>query len=425
MLDADANHASANHARVFDALVIGSGPAGTIIASALAQQGLRVQALTATSLQTIWPNTYGIWRDELEALDLTALLGHTWDNCVSYFSKGEVQHSRRYSFFDKAKLQQHFLDLCEQFQVSWIYGEAQSIEHHATHSSVTIASGETLQARVVIDASGHRPIFVKRAEGEQIAYQAAYGIVGRFSSPPVEDGQLVLMDFRSDHLSQSDRTQNPPTFLYAMGFGDGTYFVEETSLAFAPAMGFEVLEQRLRQRLKARGIEILEEHHVERCLFPMNLPMPNFDQPVVAFGGAASMVHPASGYSLGAQLRRAPDLAKAIATALKDETASPYAIAQAGWKGLWDDDRLRKYYLYRFGLEKLMRFDEHQLNHFFETFFALQTPQWSGFLTDSLTTLELVGAMLNLFAKAPNDVRWGLMQFPGNEAPLFWEFLTV
>jgi lycopene beta-cyclase len=415
----------ANDAGIFDALVIGSGPAGTIIASALAEQGVRVQALTATSLQTIWPNTYGIWRDELESLDLTALLGHTWDNCVSYFSKGEVAHDRRYSFFDKTALQQHFLGICDRFQVSWVYGEAQSIEHHATHSSVTIASGQTLAARVVIDASGHRPIFVQRAKDEHIAYQAAYGIVGRFSAPPVDDGQLVLMDFRSDHLSQSDRSQHPPTFLYAMGFGDGSYFVEETSLAFAPAMGFEVLEQRLRQRLKTRGIEILEEHHVERCLFPMNLPMPNFDQPVVAFGGAASMVHPASGYSLGAQLRRAPDLAQAIAQALQDETASPHTIAQAGWKGLWDDDRLRKYYLYRFGLEKLMRFDETQLNHFFETFFELETSQWSGFLTDSLTTLELVGAMIKLFAKAPNDVRWALMQFPGKEAPLFWEFLTV
>ena len=214
--------------------------------------------------------------------------------------------------------------------MSWINGSAQSIEHHSTHSSVTIATGQTLKARVVIDASGHRPIFVQRAKDEHVAYQAAYGIVGRFSSPPVDDGQLVLMDFKSEHLSEGDRAEHPPTFLYAMGFGDGVYFVEETSLALAPAMGFEVLEQRLRQRLRARGIEILEEHHVERCLFPMNLPMPNFDQPIVAFGGAASMVHPASGYSLGAQLRRAPDLAKAIALALKNEAASPAEIAKAG-----------------------------------------------------------------------------------------------
>ncbi len=415
----------ANDARVFDALVIGSGPAGTIIASALAEQGLKVQGLTATPLNTIWPNTYGIWRDELESLGLTHLLGHSWTDCVSYFSKGEAKHERTYSFFDKTKFQQHFLDICEKFGVSWVKGNAKLIEHQATHSSVTLTSGDVLKARIVVDASGHKPVFIKRKGDPTIAYQAAYGIMGRFSSPPVHDKQMVLMDFGSDHLSENDRKQNSPTFLYAMGFGDDLYFVEETSLSSAPAIGLDVLERRLRSRLKSRGIEVLEEHYIERCLFPMNLPMPSFDQPIVAFGGAASMVHPASGYSIGAQLRRAPDLAIAIATAIQSETASPYEIAQAGWKGLWPDDCLRKYYLYRFGLEKLMRFDEAQLNHFFETFFALKTSQWSGFLSDRLTTIELIGAMLNLFAKSPNDVRWGLMQFLGTEGSLFWEFLKV
>ncbi len=399
-----------------------------IIASALAEQGLRVQALMATPFPLLWPNTYGIWRDELEPLGLTHLLEHSWSHCTSYFSQGEVKHDRTYGFFDKGKLQQHFLGICDQYQVAWTIGQAQSIEHHATHSAVTISTAETtqtLKARIVIDATGHRPAFVQRDDDGPIAYQAAYGIVGRFSKPPVAEGQLVLMDFRSDHLSEVDRAQNAPTFLYAMGFGDGLYFVEETSLAQAPALGFELLERRLRERLKARGIEILEEQHIERCLFPMNSPIPSFDQSVLAFGGSASMVHPASGYSIGAQLRRAPDLARSIATALKNQDASPYDIAQAGWKGLWDNDRLRRYYLYRFGLEKLMRFNNVQLNHFFETFFALETAKWSGFLSDGLTTIELVLAMLQLFAKAPNNVRWGLMQFLGKEAPLFWRFLTV
>jgi hypothetical protein len=73
----------------------------------------------------------------------------------------------------------------------------------------------------------------------------------------------------------------------------------------------------------------------------------------------------------------------------------------------------------------LMRFDEQRLTHFFDTFFDLPKAQWSGFLADGMTSPELVVAMLRLFAAAPNDVRWGLMQFPGKEAGLFWEFLTA
>lgn len=410
---------------MFDALVVGAGPAGTIIAAALSQQGLRVQGLTAKPLHTIWPNTYGIWRDELEALGLADLLGHCWENCVSYFAQEVVKHQRAYGLFDKVKLQNYLLAQCEKGGVDWREGIAKTINHLDDRSCVITETGEELQARVVIDASGHKPVFVERDYTYPIAYQAAYGIVGQFSSPPVESGQFVLMDFRSEHLTAEDRQKNPPTFLYAMDLGEGVYFVEETSLAAAPALGFELLQRRLLERLQARGIALLEEHEIERCLFPMNLPMPRFNQPVVGFGGAASMVHPASGYSVGAQLRRAADLAQAIATALEADHVSPYQVAQAGWHGLWPNDRLRKYYLYRFGLEKLMRFEEAQLKHFFDTFFNLRQSQWAGFLADRLTPLELIGAMLHLFAVAPNDVRWGLMQFPGKEAPLLWEFLTV
>jgi lycopene beta-cyclase len=177
--------------------------------------------------------------------------------------------------------------------------------------------------------------------------------------------------------------------------------------------------------LAARGIKVTAVHEVERCIFPMTLPLPDLHQPVVAFGGAASMVHPASGYLVGALLRRAPGLATAIATALQDAQAEPAAIANAAWRQLWNPDRLRKYYLYRFGLEKLMRFDEVLLKQHLDTFFSLPQSQWSGFLADSLSTPELIAAMVRLFAIAPNSLRWGLMQFPGWESNLFWQFISL
>ena len=37
--------------------------------------------------------------------------------------------------------------------------------------------------------------------------------------------------------------------------------------------------------------------------FPMNLPLPIKKQFVLGFGGAASMVHPASGYMIGSLLK--------------------------------------------------------------------------------------------------------------------------
>jgi lycopene beta-cyclase len=410
----------------FDAIVIGSGPAGTMIAAALAERGVKVGGLTASPLRKTWPNTYGIWRDELEELGLTELLGHCWENCVAYYGKGEVKLDRTYGLFDKVKLQNHLLAQCETGGVEWHQGQAKNIEHRRECSIVTTSTGEILQARVVIDASGHEPIFVKRQQNQgAVTYQTAYGIVGHFSTPPVEPQQFVFQDFRNDHLSDAERANEPPTFLYAADFGEDVYFVEETSLAMAPPMSFEMLERRLHQRLAARGIKVTAVHEVERCIFPMTLPLPDLHQPIVAFGGAASMVHPASGYMLGGLLRRAPGLAAAIATALQDPQAEPATIARAAWQELWNPDRLRKYYLYRFGLEKLMRFDEVLLKQHFDTFFNLPQSQWSGFLADRLSTPELVSAMVRLFAIAPNSLRWSLMQFPGWESNLLWQFISL
>lgn len=126
----------------FDALVIGAGPAGMIIAAALAEQGVKVGGLTASPLRQVWPNTYGIWRDELEALGLTELLGHCWENCVSYFGKGEVNHGRAYGLFDKVKLQNHLLAQCETGGVEWQQGKAINIEHDHKRSIVTTAAGK-------------------------------------------------------------------------------------------------------------------------------------------------------------------------------------------------------------------------------------------------------------------------------------------
>ena len=77
----------------------------------------------------------------------------------------------------------------------------------------------------------------------------------------------------------------------------------------------------------------------------------------LGFGGSAAMVHPASGYMVGSLLRRAPYLAKAIAKAMLNKTASPAVIADKGWSALWPAELKRKQALYHFGLEiSLKRF---------------------------------------------------------------------
>ena len=176
------------------------------------------------------------------------------------------------------------------------------------------------------------------------------------------------------------------------------------------------LKGRLEKRLAHRDIEITSKQHEELGLFlPMNMPIPDFKQPILGYGGAASMVHPASGYLIGNVLRRAPLVAKAISDAMKDKNLPTMLIAKKGWESLWPTELIRKKSLYQFGLEKLMRFDEKLLREFFEGFFQLPKNQWYGFLTDTLSLKEIVNAMWTMFLKAPWSVKKGLMIMRGKE----------
>tara|TARA_Y100001968_G_C19452242_1_gene769495 strand:- start:190 stop:1467 length:1278 start_codon:yes stop_codon:yes gene_type:complete len=417
-----------------DALIIGTGPGALTIAAALSKENLRVEVLSAKEPKEPWPYTYGVWSEELEKIGLESLLEHQWINTVSFFGPGgkeissienhPTKHERSYGLFDKLKLQQYLINQCEKGFVKWHNGIANNIEIDSSISTVSTVDGEKFSARLVIDASGYEPIFLKVPNQGPIAVQTCYGVVGEFSSPPVEEGQFVLMDYRCDHLSEEERKE-PPTFLYAMDFGKGKFFLEETSLGLSPPLDLEVLKTRLHRRLKHRGIEITRLEHEELGLFlPMNIPIPDLTQPILGFGGSAGMVHPASGYLVGTLLRRAPEVARTIADAMLDKNASPAEIASKGWEVLWSPEFRRKKALYTFGLEKLMRFDDPQLRDFFTEFFSLPNKEWYGFLTNTLTVNQLVSAMWKMYKKAPWSVKWGLMGMQGRELKLLWKFIN-
>nr|WP_162465549.1 lycopene cyclase family protein [Prochlorococcus marinus] len=397
-----------------DVLVMGAGPAALCIASELVQKGLKVSALASNSPDRLWTNTYGIWAEELESLGMASLLGSRWTNTVSYFGDGVKEeglkptlHNFDYGLFDQSLFQKNLLDKCD--GINWIIETAEDIRYRDSITEVICTSGKIYRARVVIDASGHRSPFVKRPDHGPIAQQAAYGIVGRFSSPPVEKDQFVLMDFRPDHLTK-DELEEPPSFLYAMDFGEGLYFVEETSLACAPPLTWSKLKERLLLRLSHRGIEIQEVVHEEHCLFPMNLPLPFLNQPLLAFGGAASMVHPASGYMVGALLRRAPALADELSKAItSDPSLDSARLAKRGWQVLWTPDLVLRHRLYQFGLKRLMSFDETLLRSFFTSFFKLPQDEWFGFLANTLRLPRLLIVMIRLYFLSPIGVKLGMV----------------
>merc|ERR1712183_1262520 len=122
---------------------------------------------------------------------------------------------------------------------------------------------------------------------------------------------MTLFDYRTDHLSfdpsWEERAQKSPTFMYVMPLGAvpgepsaQRVFFEETSLVARPGVSFEECKRRCFARLKHLEIKVragsIEEE--EFCCIPMGGAIPEPGQRVVAFGGAAAMVHPSTGYQL-------------------------------------------------------------------------------------------------------------------------------
>ena len=398
---------------ILDILILGSGPAALSLASELAKQSLSIKGISTKSPHQKWENTYGIWASELEELGLESLLSHRWSKTVSFFGDGikekgnnPTKHSYDYGLINQEAFQNELLKKCK--GIHWLNETAKQINSENKITEVICSSGLKLKARLVIDASGHKSKFIKRPLLREVAQQSAYGIVGKFTTPPVNKDQFVLMDFRPDHLNNEELSSSP-SFLYAMDLGDETYFVEETSLASYPALSQKDLKKRLLSRLSNKGIKVEEIIHEENCLFPMNLPLPYKNQSVLGFGGAASMVHPASGYMIGSLLRRAPLLAEKLAIFLKEANYSSLELATKGWSVLWPYELTQRHKLYQYGLQRLMSFDESRLRSFFSNFFKLSTKEWVGFLTNTLPLPKLIYVMSKMFINSPLKIKLGML----------------
>ena len=70
----------------------------------------------------------------------------------------------------------------------------------------------------------------------------------------------------------------------------------------------------------------------------MGGPLPILGQPTLAYGAAAIMVHPASGYMINRVIKYAPEVAESIAKTFK-ETGSAQCASEAGWEAVWPKHR--------------------------------------------------------------------------------------
>jgi lycopene epsilon-cyclase len=415
-----------------DVAVVGCGPAGLSLAAELARRGLTVALL---GLDGPFVNNYGVWVDEFEPLGLESTLDHVWTDAVCHFREGGpgVRVGRAYGRVCRRRLRAELLARCAAAGVRFLAAEVTGVDASAAAAGgdtllARAGGGAPLRARLAVLASGAAAgRFLRYERGAPgVAAQTAYGVEAEAPgySAAYDAASMLFMDYRRHHSGLAPGTagrvragEHPnggeglwgaegeaPSFLYAMPLGGDRVFLEETCLVARPPLPFAVLKRRLERRCAALGIVLKEVHEEEWSFIPTGGPLPAPDQPILAFGAAAGLVHPATGYSIARSLAEAPAAAEAIARALAS-APTPAAAAAEVWAALWSPERRRQAAFNVFGMELLCALDLGATADFFTTFFALPAGLWRGFLASGLGSLQLLGFALATFALAPLSIK--------------------
>lgn len=379
-----------------DVVIVGAGPAGAALAHSLVRRNLDVVVVSPASP---WHATYGSWRDDVANAEfgssLDDLVRGSW-NIVRVVGKREHLLSRPYVVFDNSKLRSTLLRGVAVIEDT-VNDMVNDISHGRDTSTVRMASGTSVEARLVVDATGSRPV----PQGGGGA-QTAFGLTVDSDTARrvgVQSGVFTLMDW-----------SQPPTFLYGAPFADGSVLLEETSLYAHPPRSLEYLEERLRARLGREGATTT--NGVERVTIPMGGPVPDRTRRVVAFGASAGYVHPVTGYSVAASLRAAPRVAEAIRVSVARQQ-SGNALANATWDAVWPAAQLRTRAWHTMGLDVLQSLPDAAVAEFFDAFFSLPMHQWSAYLRVDATPRQVRQAMLGVFRGVGATTRFRLMSSPG------------
>lgn len=386
-----------------DAVVIGDGPAGTALAAAMHKRGVDVLLV---GNDAPWTATYGTWADDVEALawfDTSAVWANRVDR-IAVDVGGLRVIERPYGVVDNSALRSTLRS-----GVRHLVGEVDEIVFAETdrgRHEVALAAGERLAARAIIDATGW-PGWAVRSNGDarvgvDTPRQTAYGVV-LAQRPEGRYGDPLLMDFScpsSENLKSSDDGLGP-SFAYALPVAQG-WLVEETVLAARPAVRPELLAQRLADRLGTTIDELQASAvSIERVDIPMGGAVPDPSSSLLAFGAAASMIHPATGYSLASSLT----CADPVAAAIEAELGRTAFDTRRVWKAIWPKSAIRTRVLHDYGLDVLLGLDAQDIRLFFGAFFELDPEDWAAYLRITTQPTALAGVMAAMFAEAPWRLR--------------------
>ena len=377
-----------------DIAVAGAGPVGLAAAAALAERGWRVLVVDPAHDGT-WANNFGVWEDRLPHPEAA---GRRWSRARLWYGDQRVQVlDRPYVRVRNGVLQGLLTARIKAANGRFIGARVSRSEARPDGVSLHTNKGTVARARLVIDATGHSACLVERAPAR--AWQVAYGIDVDLEGYAEDPDTLGLMDWRP----ATPGDDGPPSFLYEMPLGGRRVFIEETSLASDPPLSMPLLRARLEQRIRRRGWRVRSVHAVERCRIPLDAGLPAEPEGVVAIGGAAAQVHPATGYQLTRGLQTAQRLAEALP--LDGDSATLTRVARGA---VWSMGARANRLLHLYGLDVVLGLDADATRSFFQSFFSTGEAGWRTMLDADASPLSTAATMLKMLTVAPSPIRRSL-----------------
>ena len=368
------------------AIVIGSGPAGWIAAGACAAEGWST-AIVSPSFGPFAP-TYCAWLDDLPP-DWREEVACVWPEVDMWAASGVRTLPRAYAWVDGARARARLEREAE--GVERIEASVQSLARRG-HGLEVETDGGVLQADLLIDCAGRVGAFAEVEAGKPpAALQTAYGefLEGQGPTRP------VLMDFRP----LEGPAMHPPSFGYLLPLPDGSVLVEETVLAARPAVPVDELRGLQARRKEMYGLQSLPVREIERVHIAMGGPRAGLQGPVAAYGAAAGMVHPATGYLFATLLRVRPRLRRGLARALRASKVERRVEVLSG--SLWPRTTGLSRGLQVAGLELVLRMDQARVGGFFEAFFRCPTSAWAGYMRGDPSLFGVLRGMASTFGRLP------------------------
>ncbi|KAK8351431.1 hypothetical protein V6Z12_A05G032900 [Gossypium hirsutum] len=362
---------------VLDLVVIGCGPAGLALAAESAKLGLNV-GLIGPDLP--FTNNYGVWEDEFKDLGLERCIEHVWRDTIVYLDDDKpIMIGRAYGRVSRYLLHEELLRRCIESGVMYLNSKVETIVEATDGRNLVVCEHNRVVPcwlATVASGAASGKLLQYEVGGPRVSVQTAYGVEVEVENNPYDPSLMVFMDYR-DYAKQEVQSLEAqyPTFLYAMPMSSTRVFFEEWSY------------------------------------IPVGGSLPNTEQKNLAFGAAASMVHPATGYSVVRSLSEAPNYASVIANILKKDNSNGLLTSERNnWNISMQEERKRQRSFFLFGLALILQLDIEGIRTFFHTFFRLPSWMWQGFLGSTLSSADLILFAFYMFVIAPNDMRMSLVR---------------